>query len=85
MNLPKALAVLSRNAPLEAPALPDLTAPTSSPIKPAAMVEVRETGDENTGSYRVVAVVKKKIIFSKRPVPIVGQAASVIGQENTTV
>ncbi|KAG8920471.1 hypothetical protein FRC03_010493 [Tulasnella sp. 419] len=71
-NLPKPLAVLSRNSPINdgSGILKQLT----SDSDPNAAVE--ETGDENNGSFDVVAIVKKKIVFAKRPVPITNTMAS---------
>ncbi|KAG9039915.1 hypothetical protein FRB95_004387 [Tulasnella sp. JGI-2019a] len=77
-NLPKPLAVLSRNAPppnAHVQSILDASAATdSSPIKPtpatAAADESTEKGDEDNGSFDVVALVKRKIVFAKRPVPI---------------
>ncbi|KAG8886408.1 hypothetical protein FRB97_004943 [Tulasnella sp. 331] len=87
-NLPKPLAVLSRNAPppnahlqsiLDAPAASAST--NSSPIKPSPAKEAddsAERGDEDNGSFDIVALVKRKIVFAKRPVPIT-QGSSTAG------
>lgn len=80
-KLPKPLAVLSRNAPPPDSHVQSILDPSSStrsslvkstaPIHPTETTdELAERGDEDNGSFDVVALVKRKIVFSKRPVPI---------------
>ncbi|KAG8930405.1 hypothetical protein FRC01_002831 [Tulasnella sp. 417] len=85
-NLTKPLAVLSRNAPppdayvqniLSSSSNEQMQQPDSSPVKPPAGKSEEdidfEQADADNGSFDVVAIVKKKIVFAKRPVPIVGK------------
>ncbi|KAG9050195.1 hypothetical protein FS837_007093 [Tulasnella sp. UAMH 9824] len=83
-NLAKPLAVLSRNAPPPDAYVQNILSssnqqrqPDSSPVKPPAGKTEDdidfEQADADNGSFDVVAIVKKKIVFAKRPVPIVGK------------
>ncbi|KAG8951281.1 hypothetical protein FRC04_006520 [Tulasnella sp. 424] len=88
VNLNKPLAVLSRNAPppdahvrkilSSSSSQPQQQQPDSSPVKPTPAGKTEddidfEQADADNGSFDVVAVVKRKIVFAKRPVPIVGK------------
>lgn len=83
-NLAKPLGVLSRNAPPPDAYVQNILSssnqqqqPDSSPVKPPAGKTEDdidfEQADADNGSFDVVAIVKKKIVFAKRPVPIVGK------------
>ena len=79
-NLPKPLAVLYRNAPPPSAhaqhVLESSKVGSSSPVKslPTKTDDEQEleTADADNGSFDVVAIVRRKIVFAKRPVPIVG-------------
>lgn len=62
MSLPKALAVIQKAA--------------APPNSNGEVVQGDSSGGEGSPRWDIVAVVKKKIVFSKRPMPIVGSAAS---------
>ncbi|KAI0333364.1 hypothetical protein GY45DRAFT_1244918 [Cubamyces sp. BRFM 1775] len=68
VNLPKPLGVLHRHDPGQA--------------AESASMEVDEPGQSSNSaakSWDIVAVVKRKMVFSKRPMPIVGKPASSTG------
>ena len=67
VNLPKPLAVLHRNDP---PPGGD-----GAQTRPGEAMEVDEPRDAGAKSWDVVAIVKRKMVFSKRPMPVVGKPA----------
>jgi chromosome transmission fidelity protein 8 len=66
VNLSKPLAVLAKKSPRNPEAAKDSRATSAS-----------EDDITTEVSYDVVALVKRKLLFSKRPMPIVGQASTV--------
>lgn len=66
VNLPKPLAVLHRNDP---PLGGD-----GAQTRPGEAMEVDEPRDAGSKSWDVVAIVKRKMVFSKRPMPVVGSS-----------
>ncbi|KAF8150713.1 Ctf8-domain-containing protein [Crassisporium funariophilum] len=72
--LPKPFAILLRSGAVRKPASPDIDEDDmvvdSTGIDPDVAVE---DGEESSSSWTVVGVVKKKIVFSKRPMPVMGK------------
>ena len=66
MNLPKPLAVMHRGTRSPADVAEDLVEQDSQFIE----------GSGNPPSWDVVAVVKRKMVFAKRPMPMVGRPAT---------
>jgi len=77
VSLPKPLGVIHRST------LPPVLSQNAHEQDPTEGdgVDRREAkgSDAGTSRWDMVAVVKKKIVFSKRPMPIVGKAAAVMG------
>ncbi|KAH9887638.1 Ctf8-domain-containing protein [Cubamyces lactineus] len=68
VTLPRPLGVLHRHDPAQTGG--------------SASMDVDESGQSSNGSatsWDIVAVVKRKMVFSKRPMPIVGKPCSSIG------
>ncbi|KAI0655350.1 Ctf8-domain-containing protein [Cubamyces menziesii] len=68
VTLPKPLGVLHRREPGQ--------------MEPSASMDVDDREQSSNGSatsWDIVAVVKRKMVFSKRPMPIVGKPASSTG------
>lgn len=66
MNLPKPLAVMHRGTRNSADVAEDLGEEDSQSIESSS----------NAPSWDVVAVVKRKMVFAKRPMPMVGRPSN---------
>jgi len=86
VSLPKPLAVLQRVC---APSAPPPTTTTDGEADLGGDVEMRHSGDASdrdagddnsvpvATSYAIRTLIRKKIVFSKRPTPIVGLSAKI--------
>ncbi|KAG8908369.1 hypothetical protein FRB99_007297 [Tulasnella sp. 403] len=93
-TLQKPFAVLSRNAPppsAHVRSILDIASSTQSDLQPPISIKPNnatdddgERGDEDNGSFDIVALVKRKIVFAKRPVPIVGTSGGDSGKSTSS-
>lgn len=72
VSLPKPLGVIQRST---TPSAPHQNAHNHDPADAMSGIE----SEEGSLQWDIVAIVKKKIVFSKRPMPIVGTAAIAVG------
>ena len=80
MSLPKPLGVIQRSNTL--PSAPRQVAHDHDAIEDD--MDVREANGSDGAAkpqWDMIAIVKKKVVFSKRPMPIVGKAAVAMGTD----
>jgi chromosome transmission fidelity protein 8 len=89
VSLPKPLAVLQRVCAPSTPPPPPPTTTTDGEADLEGDVEMRHSGDASdrdagddnsvpaATSYAIRTLIRKKIVFSKRPTPIVGLSAKI--------
>jgi len=70
-NLPKPLAVLARSTPSAATGRRRADRDDSNPDGASPRT--------TAASFDIVTIVKKKVVFSRRPVPLVGKGSTVAG------